>query len=83
MLLWRRLRGGAGRGATSFILGEENGNKSGKRKAVWLSGRQQPQLRKMERTELVSGSKKGGIELATGGIDHWVVFLTRSSGSLF
>lgn len=70
--------GGGGEGATSFILSEENGNKSGKRKAVWLSGKQQLQLRQVERTELVS--KKGGREWQRRRIDPWVVFL---SGCLF
>ena len=45
--------GQRGRAATSFILGKENGNKNGKRNAVWLSGKRQTQLRGMECKEFV------------------------------
>lgn len=55
----RRGGGGAG-GATSFILREENGNKSGKRKAVWLSGKQQLQLRWSARSLFLERVEESG-----------------------
>lgn len=65
---------------TGFIFSKENGNAGGKRKAEWLSRKEQPQLRELEGAQLVhpglSWSKQAEIEWRRRGIDNWLCFLT-------
>lgn len=42
-----------GGGPAAFIFSQENGNTGGKRKAEWLSRKEQPQLRELQGAELV------------------------------
>lgn len=74
--------------AGGFILSKENGNVGGKSKAGWLSRKQQPRLRKLERAELthpVSFQEEKRLNRVAkarhGSLGY--VFLIRGSGCLF